>query len=156
MGARFTRLCLPCKGRPHRVDPRSGNDRGQRGEEDVQLPRNSFRAVTRTSDRDLSHGRWPGHRGLDNIGTTGTLQFMPAFASRYLSMRIIGDTAFEPPEQFTVELTSPTAATLGCGTATGTIVNDDDSVAVRGVTATMFAVLAAERGMPKPKSARRH
>ena len=66
--------------------------------------------------------------GLDFTGGTlpsGTLVFAPGSAEQIIAFEVVGDTAREPDEHFTVTLTDPNNATLGTAAAIGTIVNDD-------------------------------
>jgi hypothetical protein len=51
--------------------------------------------------------------------------FAPGETSKTVTVSVTGDTAVEGDEAFTVTLSSPTNATLGTATGTGTIVNDD-------------------------------
>jgi uncharacterized Zn-binding protein involved in type VI secretion len=57
--------------------------------------------------------------------TTGSLTFSGTTTVQTVPVPIVGDTAVEPIETFTVTLSSPVGATLLDGTATGTITNDD-------------------------------
>ncbi|NCT70124.1 MAG: hypothetical protein GXC75_04215 [Xanthomonadaceae bacterium] len=61
----------------------------------------------------------------DYTATSGTLTFAPGETSKTVNVLVIGDTAFEADETFTLGLSAPTNATLGTAAATGTIVNDD-------------------------------
>jgi len=64
--------------------------------------------------------------GSDYIAQSGVVSFAPGEVSKTIVIDVIGDTAFEPNETFTVALTSPSAnARVQTGTATGTITNDD-------------------------------
>jgi chitinase len=63
--------------------------------------------------------------GSDYTATSGTLTFAPGMTSQTVNVAVTGDTTVEPNETFTVKLTSPSGATLGTATATGTITNDD-------------------------------
>lgn len=63
--------------------------------------------------------------GSDYTATSGTLSFAPGTTSRKVSVAVLGDTAAEPDETFTVTLANAVNATLGTATATGTITNDD-------------------------------
>lgn len=66
--------------------------------------------------------------GSDYTATSGTLNFtLGGQTTRTISVPIIGDTAVEPNETFTLTLFSPTNATLTTATAIGTIINDDIS-----------------------------
>ncbi len=65
--------------------------------------------------------------GIDYVAHSGQVSFAPGETSQTVSIPIIGDTAPENNETFTVTLTAPTNATLGDDTATGTITNDDGS-----------------------------
>ncbi|TDT88397.1 chitinase [Azorhizobium sp. AG788] len=63
--------------------------------------------------------------GSDYTAKTGTVTFAPGETSKTVQVAVTGDTAVEANETFTVALSSPSGATLGHGTATATITNDD-------------------------------
>lgn len=63
--------------------------------------------------------------GADFRTTTGTLTFAPGTTVKTITVPIIGDVQFEPDETFLVNVTAGTGATLGDGSATCTITNDD-------------------------------
>ena len=65
--------------------------------------------------------------GTDFVAATGTLTFAAGQTSATINAGVIGDTADESDETLTVVLSNPTGATIAAGTATGTIVDDDDS-----------------------------
>lgn len=73
--------------------------------------------------------------GSDYTATTSSVTFAPGETSKTISVPVVGDTTDEPDETFTVTLslpatpTAPPRATIGDGTATGTIVDDDTGVA---------------------------
>lgn len=56
---------------------------------------------------------------------TGVLRFPPGTISRTIYVSVAGDKRIEADEQFAVELSNPTHATIGRDRATGTIANDD-------------------------------
>jgi PKD repeat protein len=71
--------------------------------------------------------------GSDYTATSGTLK-IPAGTdcttsnpSCAITVPVTGDTIYESNETFTLTLSNPTAATIADGTATGTIVNDDQA-----------------------------
>ncbi|PEG40595.1 chitinase [Mycolicibacterium duvalii] len=66
--------------------------------------------------------------GSDYVATSGVLTFAPGVTMQLLHVDVIGDTATEAAETFTVTLTEPTGVTLADAVAIGTIV-DDDAVA---------------------------
>lgn len=61
----------------------------------------------------------------DYTSATGTVKFAPGETSQTITVTVVGETAYEPDETFTVALSSPVNATIGTGSATGTIQNDD-------------------------------
>lgn len=62
----------------------------------------------------------------DYEGVTNGVVTIPAgLTTATVAVNVIGDTNQEPDETFTVSLSSPSNATLGRSTATGTILNDD-------------------------------
>jgi thermitase len=64
--------------------------------------------------------------GTDFVAQTGTVSFAPGETSKTISVDIVGDTAYESNESFTVSLSGVTGnATIKTTSATGTITNDD-------------------------------
>ena len=63
--------------------------------------------------------------GTDYASGAGTVTFAPGETSKTIVVDVTGETDLEADETLTLTLTSPTNATLGTATATGTIVNDD-------------------------------
>ena len=61
----------------------------------------------------------------DYLGLSGQVSFAPGDTSETISVPVIGDDVFETNETLTVTLSNPSGATIGDGTATGTITNDD-------------------------------
>ena len=61
----------------------------------------------------------------DYLGLSGQLTFAPGDTSETISVPIIGDDALETNETVTVTLSNPSGASIGDGTAAGTITNDD-------------------------------
>lgn len=83
------------------------------------------------TDRDLSVD-YATHDGTavapgDYTSASGHLTFSPGEVSKTIQVPVIGDTAMEEDETFTVALTNQSAGVdLGTGTGTGTIRNDDN------------------------------
>ncbi|HTU10511.1 MAG TPA: Calx-beta domain-containing protein [Allosphingosinicella sp.] len=109
--------------------------------------------VTRSGGDDGAVGAtWtvnlPGGAGgadaSDVGGTlTGTVSFADGETSRTISVDVVGDTAFEPDETFTVVLSAATGgATLGDASGLGTITNDDPAPPVPGELSIGDASLA--------------
>ena len=63
--------------------------------------------------------------GSDYVAASGTVTFNPGITTQSVNVLVNGDTTFEANETFTVNLSSPTNATIVGGTGTGTISNDD-------------------------------
>jgi hypothetical protein len=63
--------------------------------------------------------------GTDFVAKSGTLTFAPGQTSLTINIAILDDTVVEGTEDFVVNLAAPTNATLGDGTATVTILDDD-------------------------------
>jgi chitinase len=61
--------------------------------------------------------------GSDYTATSGTLTFAPGQTSQTLTVPVLGDPFYDFPETFSLQLSSPTAATLGRSQATGIIVS---------------------------------
>ncbi len=66
--------------------------------------------------------------GVDYSATTGTITFAPGVTSQLVHVDVIGDSVVEANETFVVTLSNPVGATIGDGSATGTIANDDTVV----------------------------
>jgi ribosomal protein L35AE/L33A len=98
--------------------------------------------------------------GSDYTATSGTLTFDPGVTSRTVIVPILGDTRDEPAETFTVVLGTATGATIGSGTGTGTIVDNDapPTMVIGNVTVTegtsgtatanFVVTLSAASGLP--------
>ncbi len=67
--------------------------------------------------------------GSDFAAQTGSLTFAAGETTKTIAVVVNGDTTVEPNETFLVSLSGASGATLADGQATGTIVNDDQSVA---------------------------
>ncbi|MDI1287876.1 MAG: Calx-beta domain-containing protein [Reyranella sp.] len=63
--------------------------------------------------------------GADYTARTGTLTFAAGETSKTITIPVLGDTAVEANEAFTVALSGASGATIADGSATGTIANDD-------------------------------
>ena len=77
--------------------------------------------------------------GQDYTSTSGTLTFDPRETTKTITVRVRGDSTYEPNETFTVTLSNPTNATIADGSATGTIQNDDP-VPTCDLTVSAFSV----------------
>jgi hypothetical protein len=66
--------------------------------------------------------------GSDYQTTSGTLTFAAGVTSRTINVTVYGDRTNEPNETFQVQLSNPSGATIATGTATVTIVNDDNAL----------------------------
>ena len=64
--------------------------------------------------------------GADYTGANGTLRFEPDQATWTIRVPVLDDEFLEETEHFTVELSDPAGATLGDGTGTGTITDNDE------------------------------
>ena len=63
--------------------------------------------------------------GSDYSALTGTITFAAGETTKTITIPVTGDTTVEANETFTVNLASPSGATIADGSATGTIVNND-------------------------------
>ena len=72
----------------------------------------------------------------DYLVASGTITFNPNQTIATITVAVVGDTFYEPDQSATVNLGAPTNATIGRGTGTLTIVNDDSvpTVSVTGKT----------------------
>jgi uncharacterized protein YhjY with autotransporter beta-barrel domain len=63
--------------------------------------------------------------GSDYVALAGSFAFQPGETSKTFPVTVNADTLPEPDESFTVTLSGAVNATIGTGSATGTITNDD-------------------------------
>jgi hypothetical protein len=87
----------------------------------VTLSRPSSTQVTlqyATADGTATHG-------ADYVASSGTVTFTPGTTTQPIHVDIMGDTAAETDETFTLTLSNPLGANITRGTATGTILDDD-------------------------------
>ena len=68
--------------------------------------------------------------GTDYTAGNGSLTFNAGDSSKTVTVTVAGDDVDEPDETFTVTLSNASGATIGDGTATGTIRDDDDEPTV--------------------------
>lgn len=81
--------------------------------------------------------------GEDYFAARGLVTFWPGETSKFVDVRIVGDTRFESDETVILQLSKPSGVTLGTSVAVGTILNDD---AVRFAASTTPATLVAPAG----------
>lgn len=89
------------------------------------------RSARRGGCRGCGDRRRRGH-DRRHTATSGQLTFTPGQTSKIVSVPILGDTAVESDETFTLTLSGAVNANLARATATGTIVNDDTPKAKAG------------------------
>ena len=80
----------------------------------------------------------------------GILSFAPGEVTKTISVDVLGDTSIEDHESFSMVLSEASGATIGSGTAVGTILNDDTAIRIgnapdilegaAGTTPTVFTV----------------
>jgi hypothetical protein len=63
--------------------------------------------------------------GVDYVAAAGTVTFQPGEVSKDVYVQLIGDTTFEPDENFLLDLSNPTIASFRTLSAFGRISNDD-------------------------------
>jgi len=74
-----------------------------------------------------------GANAADFVGSalpSGTISFAAGEASKTIIINVAGDTAVETDEGFIVTLSAPIAASIATASATGTIRNDNASLAI--------------------------
>ena len=93
--------------------------------------------------------------GSDYVAGSGALTFQPGVTSQTIDVTLSGDLLDEPNETFTVDLSSPSNATLADGSGTGTLTDDDAPPALSvadvtlgegGGTMSFTVVLSAASG----------
>ena len=84
--------------------------------------------------------------GSDYLAATGTVTLAAGVTSQSFSITINGDTAVEADETFSVNLSSPTGATIADGQGVGTIVNDDTAPAAPSLRINDVSVTEGNSG----------
>ena len=87
------------------------------------------RAATGTVTVDYATSDGTATAGEDYTDTSGTLEFAAGEMSKTVSVPIADDSAEEADETLTLTLSSPTKATLGDATASGTIRDNEGTEA---------------------------
>ncbi|HEV8460189.1 MAG TPA: Calx-beta domain-containing protein [Gaiellaceae bacterium] len=103
----------------------------------VNVPVTLSRASTSTVTVVVTTVAGTAKAGTDFTAKTQTLTFAPGTTTQYLTVSIIGDTVAESTETFTVQLSSPSGATIATGSATVTVIDNDGA---------MFAAQSAPAG----------
>jgi len=93
-------------------------------------------ASTQTVTVNYSTTNGTGSAGSDYVAQSGTLTFDPGETLKNIIIQVTGDTALEPNETFFVNLSGASNAVIAISQGTGTIVNDDVSLAVIAFHAT--------------------
>jgi Calx-beta domain-containing protein len=108
--------------------------------DDATLPEGDAGSSTATFTASLSHSSsstvtvdfttmdGTATSGSDFVATNGTLTFLPGATTATIDVTVNGDTTVESDEGFTVVLSNPANGSIGNGTGTGTITNDDRTV----------------------------
>jgi len=85
--------------------------------------------------------------GADFVGgvlPSGVLTFAPGETSKKINIFLLGDTVFEPSEQFVVTLSNPVGATLGTAALQVTVRDDDTSTSPLPVLSSQQVVSQME------------
>jgi Calx-beta domain/Bacterial Ig domain len=98
-------------------------------------------AISRTATVNYATQDGTASSPSDYTGGTGTVTFNPGETSKTISIPVNGDTTPENDETFKVNLSGPSQATIGTGSGTGTIL-DDDTVVTQGGLAISDASVA--------------
>lgn len=122
---------------------------------DLELAEGNAGLVTATFTVTLSanHGGAPtvayateagsATAGSDFVATSGTLAFADGATSRTVSVDVIGDTAVEPDESFSLKLSNPTGgAAIADDTGVATVTNDDAATPAQPILSIADAQLA--------------
>ncbi len=96
-----------------------------------------FSDGTATTSQDYTAGPDP---------LSGTVVFAPGSNAETITITVVGDTLYEPPpaETFSVSLSMPDNATIGMGTATGEIIDNDPPPMNGSLQFAMAAVSVGE------------
>jgi hypothetical protein len=108
------------------VSVTEGNTSGVAATFTASLSAPSFQTVT----VNYATANGSATAGSDYTATSATLTFDPGTTSRTFTVTTLGDTTPEADETFLVNLSSPTNATISGAQGTGTILDNDGTIAV--------------------------
>jgi hypothetical protein len=100
-------------------------DEGNSGQKPVQFSVSLTKASPLKASVAFATRDGSATAGSDYVAASGNLVFAPGETTKSISVSIIGDTAVEADETFSVALSSPVNASLGKASATATITNED-------------------------------
>ena len=69
--------------------------------------------------------------------TPGTLTFAPGETSKIITIEVVGDTSIEEHERLSIVLSDAGDATVGVGSAIGTILNDDTAIRINDAVSSL-------------------
>lgn len=81
----------------------------------------------RTVSVDFATANGAATAGSDYVSSNGTVTFSPGEVSKTINVAVVGDTTGEINENFFVNLSNPTNATLALAQGLGTILDDDSA-----------------------------
>jgi hypothetical protein len=127
----------------------------------VRIPVTLSAAGTQPIDVRWSTGGGTASPGSDYVSASGTLRWSAGSATtRQISISIRGDVVDEPDQTFIVTLSAPVNATIGTGSSTVTIADDDpapriviaDSLKLEGASGTsqMIFIVVLDRRSELP------
>jgi hypothetical protein len=103
---------------------------GNSGTTTLSFPVTLSKATTKPVSFSYATADGTATQPSDYAAASGTLTIAPGGTSTSISVSVVGDVAIEPDETLTVTLSNPVNATIGAGSATGTIKNDDTQVPI--------------------------
>jgi len=95
------------------------------------VTRTGFTTLSQTMDWAVGGASVAGDDFIGGVLPTGTVSFAAGETSKVITINVAGDSTVEGDEAFTVTLANPSfGAVLATTTATGTILNDDATLAI--------------------------
>jgi chitinase len=98
---------------------------GDSGTTNAVFTVNLSAASTQTVSVNYGTANGTATAGSDYTATSNTLSFAPGQTSKTISVPIVGNTLAEGSENFTLNLSNPTNATISDAQAVGTIIDND-------------------------------
>ncbi|MBW4543591.1 MAG: glycoside hydrolase family 9 protein [Symplocastrum torsivum CPER-KK1] len=98
---------------------------GDSGTTNAVFTVNLSAASTQTVSVNYATANGTATAGSDYTATSNTLSFAPGQTSQTISLPIVGNTLAEGSENFTLNLSNPTNATISDAQAVGTIIDND-------------------------------
>ena len=126
---------------------------GNAGTKDLAFTVTLAGSTALDASADVASADGTATAGTDYAVVAGTVTIPAGSSSALVHVRVNGDGSFEPDETLTLTLTNPTDASVGDGSATGTVRNDDAAPTTITLRTLRKAKTIVAKGVLEPAQA---